>query len=172
MKDSILRLSIGIAVGFLFLWAGDHANAPGLPASGIGQKVETAGNYIQKAGQKAGQDLRKAETQIARVGKTIVGIVREVTAYNVGVGAQTSENPCIGAGGHDLCALIEQDVKVCAANFVPLGTILKIEAFGECIVLDRMHSRFADRVDIAMREDEVDEAKEFGLQKRIVEALF
>lgn len=168
MKDDTLHLSIGIVVAFLFLWGGNQADAPG-PPPGIVQKVEAAGSdYIKKAEQ----DVRKAEKRIARVGEKIVGIVREVTAYNVGVKAQTSESPCIGAGGHDLCAVIEQDVKVCAANFVPLGTILKIEAFGECVVLDRMHSRFSDRVDIAMSEDEVDRAREFGLQERIVEALF
>jgi 3D (Asp-Asp-Asp) domain-containing protein len=62
-------------------------------------------------------------------------------------------------------------VKVCAANFVPLGTTLIIEEIGVCVVLDRMHRRFAHRVDVAMREHEVDEAMEFGRQRRIVEAM-
>jgi 3D (Asp-Asp-Asp) domain-containing protein len=107
----------------------------------------------------------------ARVGKKITGIVREVTAYNVGVREQTSDTPCIGASGRNLCNLVERDVKVCAANFVALWTILKIDNYGECVVLDRMHSRFSHRVDIAMREGEIKEAREFGLQRRIVEAI-
>ena len=100
------------------------------------------------------------------------GIIREVTAYNVGVREQTSETPCIGAGGHDICRLLERNVKVCAANFVPLRTILKIEKIGECVVLDRTHRRFAHRVDVAMREHELEEALEFGLQRRIVEVKY
>jgi 3D (Asp-Asp-Asp) domain-containing protein len=100
------------------------------------------------------------------------GIIREVTAYNVGVREQTSDTPCIGAGGHNLCRMLERNVKVCAANFVPLRTILKIEKIGECVVLDRTHRRFAHRVDIAMREHELEEALEFGLQRRIVEVKY
>ncbi len=99
------------------------------------------------------------------------GGVLEVTAYNVGVREQTSETPCIGAIGQDLCQKVEQGEKICAANFVALGTILSIEGFGECVVLDRMHKRFPYRVDIAMRENEIAEAREFGLQKRFVEVL-
>ena len=95
-----------------------------------------------------------------------------MTAYNVGVEAQTSNTPCIGASGRNLCELVARNVKVCAANFVPIGTILKIEAYGECIVLDRMHRRFAHRVDIAMKEDQIQKAREFGLRKRLVEAKF
>lgn len=63
-------------------------------------------------------------------------------------------------------------MKVCAANFVPLGTVLKIDEYGECVVLDRTHQRFSHRVDIAMREVEIEEALKFGLQRRIVEAKF
>jgi 3D (Asp-Asp-Asp) domain-containing protein len=106
--------------------------------------------------------------EVVAVGKRIAGIVREVTAYNVGVREQTSDTPCIGAGGHDLCRLTER-IKVCAANFVPLGTILEIEKVGECVVLDRMHRRFPHRVDIAMRDHETREAREFGLQRRVVQ---
>ena len=107
---------------------------------------------------------------IADAEKGFAGVIREVTAYNVGVMAQTSATPCIGASGQDLCRLVKRGVKVCAANFVPIGTTLHIEGIGEHIVLDRMHSRFSHRVDIAMREDEVGKALEFGVQRRIVEA--
>lgn len=95
--------------------------------------------------------------------------VREITAYNVGVPEQTSSMPCIGAMGIDLCRLVEQGWKVCAANFVEFGTILKIEGYGEYHVLDRMNSRYPYRVDIAMRKEEVRKAVVFGLQQRVVE---
>jgi 3D (Asp-Asp-Asp) domain-containing protein len=93
-----------------------------------------------------------------------------VTAYNVGVNGQTSEEPCIGATGQNLCRLVARGLKICAANFVDPETILNIEGYGGCVVLDRMGQRFAHRVDIAMRKDEVDRALEFGIQRRYVEA--
>ena len=77
--------------------------------------------------------------------------------------------PCIGATGKNLCRLVAKGLKICAANFVDPETILNIEGYGECIVLDRMNRRFAHRVDIAMRKDEVDRALEFVIQQRYVE---
>jgi 3D (Asp-Asp-Asp) domain-containing protein len=167
MEKRSLHLAIGIAVVFMFLWMGYRAGVQTSLAPGIAQDVKTAGQYMKMAGQ----DIKKAEEKVGRVGKKIVGIVREVTAYNVGVREQTSDTPCIGASGRNLCELVEREVKVCAANFVPLGTILKIEEFGMCVVLDRMHGRFSHRVDIAMREDEIEEARQFGIQKLVVEAV-
>lgn len=93
---------------------------------------------------------------------------RYVTAYNVGVVAQTDNTPCIGASGDDLCELVAQGIKVCAANFVPLGTHLEIEGFGTCKVLDRMNVRYTSRVDIAMGANEIAQAKEFGLKRKKV----
>lgn len=89
-----------------------------------------------------------------------------VTAYNVGVVAQTDNTPCIGASGDDLCKMVEQGYNVCAANFVKLGTYLEIENIGKCIVLDRMNSRYngTTRIDFAMGPDEITKAKQFGLQ--------
>jgi 3D (Asp-Asp-Asp) domain-containing protein len=151
MEKRSLHLAIGIVVVFMF----------------FAQGVKTAGQYFTTAGQ----EFNRAEEGVSRVGKKIAGIVREVTAYNVGVREQTSDAPCIGASGRNLCKLVEQEAKVCAANFVPLGTILKIEEYGMCVVLDRMHKRFSHRVDIAMKEDEIEKARRFGLQKRAVEAV-
>jgi 3D (Asp-Asp-Asp) domain-containing protein len=146
-------LAIGIASVFTFLSMGNRVVTPASHAQGVHS------------------DFQKAGREFARVGRKITGVAREVTAYNVGVREQTSDTPCIGASGRNLCNLVERDVKVCAANFVALWTILKIDNYGECVVLDRMHSRFSHRVDIAMREGEIKEAREFGLQRRIVEAI-
>ena len=141
-------IAIGITISLLFLW------------TGIRPVASNSSDTPKEAG--------KAGHKILSAGGRIAGVVREVTAYNVGVREQTSDTPCIGAGGDDLCRLTTR-MKVCAANFVPLGTILKIEKFGECVVLDRMHRRFSHRVDIAMRDHEIEEAREFGLQRRIVQ---
>ncbi len=96
--------------------------------------------------------------------------VREVTAYNVGDPTQTDESPCIGAGGDDLCLHLEKE-NICAANFVPLGTRLLIEKFGECLVMDRMHGRYRNRVDIAMGVGERKRALLFGKQRLRVKSL-
>lgn len=101
------------------------------------------------------------------VGETI----REVTAYNAGDPNQTDSSPCISANGEDICKDIDNGERICAANFVPFGTILHIENFGDCIVKDRLNSRYKNRVDIAMAKDEHQRAKEFGLQNLNVRIL-
>jgi len=116
-----------------------------------------------------GSEILSVEPRAGVVEPRAVGHVREVTAYNVGIRGQTGDEPCIGATGHDLCRLVARGLKICAANFVDSETVLHIEGYGECVVLDRMNRRFAHRVDIAMREDEVDRALEFGIQRRHVE---
>ena len=93
------------------------------------------------------------------------GIVRKVTAYNVGDPKQTHSRPCIGASGDNLCDLVKRGVNVCAANFVPLGSKLYVEKFGQCVVLDKMNARFGNRVDLAMKKSEYGRAKKFGVQK-------
>jgi len=148
MKKTILLIFV---VAVVFLWIGSGFDVPAPLPSGIGSKITTVGD------------------QAGFVENPTPGRVREVTAYNVGVRGQTNDDPCIGATGQDLCRLVARGLKVCAANFVDPETILHIEGYGECIVLDRMNRRFAHRVDIAMRKDEVDTALEFGLQRRHVE---
>ncbi len=93
------------------------------------------------------------------------GTVRKVTAYNVGDPRQTHSKPCIGAGGDNLCNLVDKGVKVCAANFVPLKSKLYVEKVGECIVLDRMNPRFGNRVDLAMGKHRHEQAVKFGVQR-------
>jgi len=90
--------------------------------------------------------------------------IREVTMYNAGDPNQTDNSPCISANGEDICEAIAQGYKRCAANFVPLGTNLIIQNYGECKVTDRMNSRYQNRVDIAVGQDEYQRAIKFGLQ--------
>jgi 3D (Asp-Asp-Asp) domain-containing protein len=148
MKKTI-RLTFMIAV--VFFWMGSIIDVPAPLTFGIGSEITNVDNPV------------------GFVQDPTPRLVREVTAYNVGVRGQTSDDPCIGATGRNLCRLVAQGLKICAANFVDPETILNIEGYGECVVLDRLNRRFAHRVDIAMREDEVDRAIEFGIQRRYVE---
>jgi 3D (Asp-Asp-Asp) domain-containing protein len=147
--EKTIQLTFVIAVVFLWMGSGIDVTAPLTP--GVGPEIMTVNN------------------QAGFVENPTPGLVREVTAYNVGVRGQTSDRPCLGATGENLCRLVAKGLKVCAANFVDPETILNIEGYGECVVLDRMNRRFAHRVDIAMRKDEVDRALEFGIQRRHVE---
>ena len=147
MKRTIL-LTFAIAV--VSMWLGPGIEVPAPLAPGVVSEIKTVDN-------RAGF-----------VENPSPGHVREVTAYNVGVRDQTSDDPCIGATGQNLCRLVARGEKVCAANFVAPETILNIEGYGECVVLDRMNRRFPHRVDIAMKTDEVEKALEFGIQRRHV----
>ena len=147
MKKTIL-LAFVMAVAFLWMGSKINVTAPITPGGG--------------------SEIIAADNQFGIVEYPTPGLVREVTAYNVGRKRQTSDEPCIGATGQNLCRLIAQGIKICAANFVDPETILHIEGYGECVVLDRLNRRFAHRVDIAMRTDEVDKALEFGVQRRHV----
>ncbi len=97
--------------------------------------------------------------------------LREVTAYNAGDSTQCNDDPCISASGENLCETLALGYRRCAANFVPLGTRLQIETLGEYVVVDRMHPRFSERVDIAMTLDEKEQAKVFGIQRLRVMVL-
>lgn len=131
---------------------------------------------------KSIEELTEVENRITKVEKRVEVIevvnetIREVAAYNVGDPAQTDDTPCIGAYSKvNLCEELEKGTKVCAANFVPLGTKLQIIAGNgwefECVVWDRMNSRFTNRVDIAMSLEEKDRAIKFGLQNLTVRIL-
>lgn len=79
---------------------------------------------------------------------------------------QTDSTPFITASGTHV-----RD-GVIAANFLPIGTIIKIpEIFGDkvFIVEDRMHQRYDYRVDIWFPERNT--AKEFGVQKIKIEIV-
>lgn len=122
-----------------------------LPAVFVPQQVQNkAYHFVQMDGM---------------VSENSTGTIRTITAYNVGIEAQTDDTPCFGATGEDLCTALERGEKVCAANFVPLGTLLTIEGYGECVVKDRMARRYSDRVDIAMRATENERAINWGVKE-------
>jgi len=76
---------------------------------------------------------------------------RTVTAYT-SYPEQTWGDPCIGAWGDNLCELYAEH-SICASNAYVKGTRLHVDGWGECTVLDRMNSRYPDRVDIYMGYD-------------------
>lgn len=92
-----------------------------------------------------------------------------VTAYTSEVG-QTDDSPCITASGLDVC---ERDMEnVVAANFLPLGTRVKIpELYGDRVfyVEDRMNARYNYKMDIWMQE--LSDAKAFGVQYVTIEVF-
>lgn len=95
------------------------------------------------------------------------GTARHVTAYN-SVPEQTDSTPCIAADGTDICKRYAAGEILCAANFVPFGTVLtisspKMAAPITCTVADRMASRYSQRVDVYMGMD-VERARRFGTQ--------
>jgi 3D (Asp-Asp-Asp) domain-containing protein len=97
--------------------------------------------------------------------------IRIVTAYNAGDPDQNHGNPCIAASGENLCKALSIGKKRCAANFVPLGTKLHIEKYGIFVVTDRTNKRYRNRVDIAMKLNEIHKAKQFGKKKLNVKIL-
>lgn len=99
------------------------------------------------------------------------GMIREVSAYNVGDPAQCFGDPCVSASGEDVCLSVAAGLKRCAANFVPFGTKLLIEGWGECVVVDRMGERYAESIDVAMGPGEVALAREFGRRMLMVEVV-
>lgn len=108
--------------------------------------------------------------QILTIKRVVAEKQREVTAYNVGDAAQTDNSPCIGASGVDICNLLDHGVCVYAANFVKLGTYLEIDGV-ECQVLDRLNSKYPNRVDIAMKLSEKEQAINYGVQTKNVRVL-
>jgi 3D (Asp-Asp-Asp) domain-containing protein len=75
-------------------------------------------------------------------------MVVKVTAYNSDP-RQTDDSPCITASNYNVCAANTENIV--AANFVPLGTKMKIPAlFGDRVfsVEDRTAKKYGDRVDV------------------------
>ena len=75
-----------------------------------------------------------------------------ISAYNL-VESQCDSSPLIGAFGDNLMELSEQGIQVCASNAFPKDTKLYIQGFGECVVRDRMNSKYQNHVDICMNMD-------------------
>ena len=89
----------------------------------------------------------------------------EVSAYNL-VEWQTDDTPCVGAAGIDQCTTDPNRYKAdyfLASNGYEMWTLLEIEGVGTGVVVDRMHSRYTDRIDICMGQD-IERAINFGVK--------
>ena len=104
-------------------------------------------------------NLPKAELADPTYFKTM-----SVTAYN-SVPWQTDATPCIGAEGTDICEIYKSGENICAANFIPLGTVIEVDGLGTCTVRDRMNARYHYRVDWYMGMD-IEGAKDLGITSR------
>ena len=102
---------------------------------------------------------------------TVSQLTREISAYNAGDINQCAGDPCISANGENICNALEAGLSRCAANFVKFGTTLEIVGWGRCVVVDRLNSRYPERVDIAMKVDEKQKALDFGLRRLSVKIL-
>jgi len=103
--------------------------------------------------------------QVKSVSFAPIPIKKTITAYNVGIEAQTDDSPCIGAYNENLCKAIENGEKIIATNFLPKNTLVEIEGYGVFRVADRMNRRYTDRIDIAFGKNQLEEAKKFGVKK-------
>lgn len=106
------------------------------------------------------------EDKIKKVEVKGNGQIRSVSAYNL-VESQCDDSPLIGAFGDNLMELLDQGIQVCASNIFPQNTKLYIQGFGECVVKDRMNSRYQNHVDICMGMD-VEQALNFGRRQLLV----
>lgn len=92
-----------------------------------------------------------------------------LTAYNSEV-AQCDGDPCTTASGFNVCKHGIEDTV--AANFLPLGTKIKIpELFGDrvFVVRDRTSKKYSDRVDVWMIEKK--DALQFGKRRAHIVVL-
>jgi len=102
-----------------------------------------------------------------------VSVLREsthvITAYNSEV-AQTDDDPCTTANGFNVCQHNQEDT--IAANFLKFGTKVRIpEIFGDrvFVVRDRMNSRYANHVDVWMKDHGA--AVKFGVQVAMIQVI-
>jgi len=65
-----------------------------------------------------------------------------VTMYTSRV-EETDLSPCHGATGENICELYKKGTNICASNDYPFGTLLTIPGLGDCVVKDRMNSRYS-----------------------------
>jgi 3D (Asp-Asp-Asp) domain-containing protein len=112
------------------------------------------------------------KTPVKAVKKEVVSeSIREVTAYNVGDPLQCDDTPCISANGENICKALALGYKRCATNAFPFGTKLLIDGYGECLVVDRMNSRYKNRIDVALESHEKQRAIDWGLQRLKVQVI-
>ncbi len=130
----------------------------------MGNSIMPESSFVEIS-YKAQKDLPVAEDK-AELIDVNNGTIREITMFN-SLPEQTDDTPCISADGTNIC---EVDYNVCATNAFPFGTKLYVDGLGECIVKDRMNTRYRNAVDFYAGMD-VERAKKFGRQNLLVSVL-
>lgn len=97
------------------------------------------------------------------------GTIREVTAYN-SLPEQTDDEPCIAANGSNICERFAAGECLIAGNFAKFETKHYIDGIGECTLIDRMSSKYPERVDLFFGYDKAAAIK-FGRQNLLVKSL-
>lgn len=105
------------------------------------------------------QDQPERKTEVKKTDQA----TRTVTAYN-SVPEQTDATPCIAADGSDICARYAAGELICAANWVRLGTRLRVPGYGDCTVADRMAPKNGEKVDVYLGQD-VAAARAWGARR-------
>lgn len=94
------------------------------------------------------------------------GTIREITMFTSRV-SETDGDPCTAAWGENICKM---DFNVCATNAFPHNTKLFVAGLGECVVKDKMNSRYTSRVDWYAKMD-FNRAITFGKQNLLVSVI-
>jgi 3D (Asp-Asp-Asp) domain-containing protein len=97
--------------------------------------------------------------------------LRETSAYNVGDPNQCAGDSCISANGESICEALEKGYKRCACNFLPFGSVIEIEGWGECMITDRLNEKYEHRIDIAMKKDEKEKAIQWGVRNKRIKII-
>lgn len=154
-KEIFIILIASVSIGVVTLAGSAGAEAVNAQDDRvIALQVEALRNAFKEAGELPQSGLRKPKSER----------IVTVTAYN-SVPWQTNDQPCIGAQSTDICKFYQYGMDTCAANFVPLGTVLEVEGLGTCVVRDRMNARYPNRVDWYMYMD-IQGARQFGVQRK------
>lgn len=122
-------------------------------------------NYLSALPMLTAYPVAKVNSplEITDLSKTVI---HEVTAYN-SFEEQTDSSPCIAAYGDNICELYDfyksKNISIFATNKYPKNTLLYVEHIGKAIVLDKMNSRYKNRLDFYVKYD-YERALKFGKQ--------
>lgn len=124
--------------------------------------VPSEATGTQEASQEENTEVLQPDTYVAPDPCGLSTVVCEgeqtklttVTAYT-SYANQTDSSPCISADGSNICDRYATGVLICATNDYAIGAILSVPGYGDCVVADRMNSRYTGtgRVDIYMGYD-------------------
>lgn len=172
--DTLLKKLPGLLAFCEFALIPFLVASPSVSVGVVYDNARSAGVYLSQGGTPSAPERTispttpnevqiAAMTEIPPMPKQVIQVT--VTAYS-STEDQTDSTPFHTANGREV------EDGVVAANFLPLGTALRIpEAFGDKVftVEDRMHERFDRRLDIWMPTRE--SAQAFGIRYLTIEIL-